>query len=275
MDTARDLMTPNPIVVTPDATLSDCARLLLRHRVRHLPVIDGGEVLGVVTDFGVFRLGGMVTVQGDQWVIFDDSAKNTTVRDLILPVTVVVPPDRPLTATLRDLAETKQDVALIIEEGRLLGIITEHDGVRLGADVIPLSVGIVHEASTPVLTATPDTSGIDALARMIENRIRHLVIADEDHVVCGVVAYRDLVADDVRSHRDWTVLDAVPKTGIHTLPATATLRAAARKMAANKIGCLPVIEHGNSLIGVVTRTDILEATVAALQDENAFNSKNH
>ena len=45
----RDIMTPSPVTVAPDATVEECMRIMTHHHVRHLPVVDQGRVLGVVS----------------------------------------------------------------------------------------------------------------------------------------------------------------------------------------------------------------------------------
>ena len=45
----RDVMFPRPIVLTADVTVAEAARLARHHRVNAFPVVDGGEVVGVVT----------------------------------------------------------------------------------------------------------------------------------------------------------------------------------------------------------------------------------
>jgi CBS domain-containing protein len=45
----REIMTPSPVTVTPEATVEDCMRVMTHHHVRHLPVVDRGRILGVVS----------------------------------------------------------------------------------------------------------------------------------------------------------------------------------------------------------------------------------
>lgn len=45
----RDVMTTALVTCTPEATVNDCGALMSERRIRHLPVIDGARVLGVVT----------------------------------------------------------------------------------------------------------------------------------------------------------------------------------------------------------------------------------
>lgn len=45
----RAIMTERLITVAPDQTLSDCMRLMTDHRVRHLPVLEDGKQVGVIS----------------------------------------------------------------------------------------------------------------------------------------------------------------------------------------------------------------------------------
>ncbi len=47
--TVRELMSSPPISVEPAVTLRDCMVLMTKNRVRHLPVVDGGIPIGVVS----------------------------------------------------------------------------------------------------------------------------------------------------------------------------------------------------------------------------------
>jgi signal-transduction protein with cAMP-binding, CBS, and nucleotidyltransferase domain len=45
----RDLMTSNPVTVSPDRTIAECMLLMTNNHIRHLPVLDGNLLLGVVS----------------------------------------------------------------------------------------------------------------------------------------------------------------------------------------------------------------------------------
>lgn len=51
-----DVMTRNPITVTPDMPIIDVAQILLDHRIGGVPVVAGGQVVGVITESDLFRL---------------------------------------------------------------------------------------------------------------------------------------------------------------------------------------------------------------------------
>lgn len=45
----REIMTAPVLYVTPNQSIDDCMRLMTAHRVRHLPVLDGENVMGIVS----------------------------------------------------------------------------------------------------------------------------------------------------------------------------------------------------------------------------------
>ena len=47
--TARDIMTPNPITVAPGVSVTDAAKLMVERSIGALPVVENGEVCGLVT----------------------------------------------------------------------------------------------------------------------------------------------------------------------------------------------------------------------------------
>jgi CBS domain-containing protein len=45
----RDIMTPDVMYVSPEHTTEECMALMTENRLRHLPVMDGGKLLGLVS----------------------------------------------------------------------------------------------------------------------------------------------------------------------------------------------------------------------------------
>ena len=45
----RDIITSNPVTVTPEDTVDDCMRIMTHHHIRHLPVLEGLELVGIVS----------------------------------------------------------------------------------------------------------------------------------------------------------------------------------------------------------------------------------
>lgn len=64
----REILSGNPVHVTPDHTIEDCMRLMTEHRVRHLPILEANRILGVVS------IGDLVN-----WII---TAQSSTIHQL-------------------------------------------------------------------------------------------------------------------------------------------------------------------------------------------------
>ena len=45
----REIMTEDPVVVTPENTIEDCMRLMTNKFIRHLPVVENGELKGIIS----------------------------------------------------------------------------------------------------------------------------------------------------------------------------------------------------------------------------------
>lgn len=64
----REILSERVTTATPDHSIEDCMRLMTENRVRHLPILEGTEIKGVVS------IGDLVN-----WII---SAQNTTIQQL-------------------------------------------------------------------------------------------------------------------------------------------------------------------------------------------------
>ena len=266
METAASVMR-DPITVARDTPLDTLARRLRTHGIRHLPVVDhAGRLVCMVTDQEVFELGGFLL---DDWVPFEEASATLTAETLGTADTPQVAPDTPLATVLRLLAGPADCVVVAAEDGHVRGLLTEHDAVRVGAAVIPADLPIDLETTGEVIAVRRETSARVALDRMLQERVRHVVIEEEERPV-GVLSFRDLVIDGVPDGRALTAWEVVRSTQVHTAPLGTTLQAAAQRLADLAIGCLPIVDANGTLAGMVTRTDIARAAAVALEDESLF-----
>jgi len=92
---------------------------------------------------------------------------------------------------------------VITEKGKILGILTERDFVRIVEQVGALLEKnlAIHHMSKPVLTVQSDTSVADVIKLMREKHIRHMIVLNKAGEVAGIISSRDLmkVATDLMS----------------------------------------------------------------------------
>lgn len=122
--------------------------------------------------------------------------------------------------------------------------------------------------STPVITIGLEVPIQEALKQMQDNGIRRLPVIGENGKLVGLVSEKDLLnasPSDATSLSVWELnyLLSKIKTGdimtkkVITISKDTPLEEAARIMADNKIGSLPVVENG-TVIGMVTETDLFK-----------------
>lgn len=124
-----DVMTPNPTTVHRDDSVKDAKRRLIENGIKHLPVVDDeGFVVGILTDRDIKM---KQAVSNDP--LFHD---NAVVSELCVANPFCVPPDWEVREVLRGMLKKKIGSTLITDHGKILGIFTTVDGVRVLADLL-------------------------------------------------------------------------------------------------------------------------------------------
>lgn len=127
------------------------------------------------------------------------------------------------------------------------------------------------------ISIEPDTSALAALDLMIDHGVRHLPVVDSSRRVCGVVSFDDLRAalpipvsltippttEGRQLALDISVTDVMTPTPVTIGPDEALDRAVSR-MLEGRFSCLPVVDAGGHLDGVLTATDLLQALATVL-----------
>jgi len=128
----RDVMTGDPTTLKRNDKLTLADDIMRLGRVRHLPVLDDDaqNLVGIVTQRDLFR-DALAQALGygrhAQRKILDALA----VKEVMATDVVTIKPDAPLVEAARLLTERKIGCLPVVENGRLVGILTEGDFVAL------------------------------------------------------------------------------------------------------------------------------------------------
>jgi acetoin utilization protein AcuB len=128
--------------------------------------------------------------------------------------------------------------------------------------------------SSDLITITSGTTITDALRIMRQNQVRRLPVLDEQGKMVGLVSEMDLLYASPSPATSLSIyemhymltrleVDEVMTTDLVTITPDTLLEEAARIMADNKIGGLPVLEDGQ-LVGIITETDIFKVFLELL-----------
>jgi acetoin utilization protein AcuB len=119
-------MTNLPVTVGTDQPMSVAHSFMREHRCRHLPVLKGGKVVGVVSD-GDLHL--IETLSGVD-------PKEVTVEEAMTSDPYCVDPHTPLAGVVARMAAHKYGCAIVVEQAHVVGILTTVDVCRAFADFL-------------------------------------------------------------------------------------------------------------------------------------------
>lgn len=131
LELVRDWMSRDVLTVGPDTPLAEAGHLLVSHNIRRLPVVDAGQLVGILT-YGDIR-GARSTVRQD----IDDLElvyiqSRMSVRDLMSAPVITVGEDQTIGQAAQLMLENKiGGIPVLNSHGELVGILTESDVFRL------------------------------------------------------------------------------------------------------------------------------------------------
>jgi CBS domain-containing protein len=123
---AKDMMTMNPSVVTPETSVQDAARLMQSEDTGVLPVVESQQSL---------RLIGMITDRDLALRVVAEGRMSATVRDAMSTGVRSAKPDDDAKDVMEMMArEQVRRIPIVDEQGMVVGIVSQADIVREGDD---------------------------------------------------------------------------------------------------------------------------------------------
>ena len=117
----RDVMSTSPVSIPHDLTLEDAAQRMFEHDIRHLPVLEGGHVVGLVSARDIAMLDSIPNVDRSKVLIEQAMTQGAHTCG----------PDEPLVDLIRVMVDQKKGSAVVMEGGKLVGIVTTIDALAL------------------------------------------------------------------------------------------------------------------------------------------------
>ena len=128
-------MTRNPKTVPPDAPLSAAARILREHGFHHLPVVEGGALVGILSDTDL-RNASLDAVAGRK---AGEAGKDPPVRDAMRTQVWSVTPDDSVEDALLILSRERFGALPVLSGDKLVGILTRSDLLSAFVDILDVN----------------------------------------------------------------------------------------------------------------------------------------
>jgi len=123
----KERMSRHPILVAPDASISEALNLMKKERIRRLPVIDkNGRLIGIVSDKDLLHASPSPATSLSVWEITYLLGK-IKVEDVMTKKVITVTEDTPVEDAARIMADSKIGGLPVVHDSNVVGIITETD----------------------------------------------------------------------------------------------------------------------------------------------------
>lgn len=119
--TIADHMTPSPHSLEPGHSMEAARRLMRRHQIRHLPIVEDGVLRGVVSQRDLFFLESLD----------ETKPEDILVSEAMTDEVLAVAPDTPVSSVARKMAEKRAGSAIVLDDGKVVGIFTTMDALRI------------------------------------------------------------------------------------------------------------------------------------------------
>ena len=125
----RDVMSQPPVTVEPSTLLLDAALMLRASAIRHLPVVDQGRLVGLLTDRDIQRCAPsrLIPISEEAYnAVFAE----TSVDRVMTREPLAVSPDATLLSAIGMMQQSRYGCLPVVDEGHLVGILTRSDLVE-------------------------------------------------------------------------------------------------------------------------------------------------
>jgi acetoin utilization protein AcuB len=272
----RALVTSVVVTVGPDDSLDTAISQMEEHDIHHLPVVEHGNVVGMLSDRDLLLSVG--------WMLSRDREVDqhtrvvsgpVLIRDVMSTPVISVPEAATISEAAAVLFEHRIGAVPVLSGERLAGLLSRSDLLKHSLELAlgDIHFGVLHERIEKHMRASVSAAHVSdsiqtVVTMMHEKNLRHLPVLGEDFVI-GIVSDRDIrraygkerIEDDQAQAQGQIYIGAtavaeIMSTNVVTTRPEAKLTDAAEKMHLHRISALPVVKH-NHLAGIITDSDII------------------
>jgi acetoin utilization protein AcuB len=191
----RDYMTPNPITISPDATFPHAISVIRKNRIRHLPVVQDGRLVGLIVEKDLLSNQPSQATTLSVYEIYS-LLETLRVRQMMSHPVITVEGNCPIEEAARIMVENKISCLPIMEEVNLVGIITETDIFKVLVDVLG-----GQETGFRMTLKIPDRPGeLAAVSARIAGFGGNIIAITSSHIVQS--GHREMMIKEVGADHD-------------------------------------------------------------------------
>jgi acetoin utilization protein AcuB len=248
----RSIMKKHVATIRPADNLSLAVQNMLWAGVRHLPVVESGELVGILSERDILSYSGR----------HGGTAKNALTSDAMSSPARFASPDDTIAVVSKRMADERLGCMPIVEHGNLVGIITTVDLLanegkeEFEAD-IPPAVAASDVMTKEVTTVREDHTLGSALTKFAEQQIRHLPVIDGMNRVVGLLHDRDIRPAPGSDWSQTRVASVMEEDPTKVRP-DAALEKLTKIFVDSRVTAVLVTDERERLLGIVSYVDVLK-----------------
>lgn len=258
--TVADVMSKNVATISPDETVISAAKMMSEKRISCLAVMENEQMAGMLTETDMLR---KVARNGKHFY-------QTKLEQIMSYPVKSIFPDMSVLEASEIMSEMRIKRLPILEQGKLVGIVTQTDLVRALT-----SYGLwrdVSEIMSRNVAIVPDDATVAEAAEIMTLRKISCVVVTDDGEAVGVLTQKDVLKRVIALQRDpaRVRMPEVMSSPVMNISAHCSVFSASKMMEEMNIRRLVVMDD-KRLHGVVTQSDIFLAVRGKLQAEEERN----
>ncbi|WXG43137.1 MAG: CBS domain-containing protein [Promethearchaeati archaeon SRVP18_Atabeyarchaeia-1] len=256
----KELMTKEPVTIDKDQLVSFVIDLMRKNRVSRLLVIDGGNLVGMVTEKDIVarlastRDGGL-------------SSSGLRVSSIMTSDPRTISPEAGGIEAAKDMiAHGVSGLPVVNSGGKLVGIVTKTGLMRLCLSVNKIYVGQVMDRDP--ISISPNGRLVNATRLLLEKDLSLLPVVD-DGKLAGIITYGliALAMSEIREKTDGKHIDKQIRqitVGNAMRPAPpicrpdSKIKDGTKLMIDERLKGLPVLDYNERLSGILTKTNLAQ-----------------
>ena len=255
----KNLMSEDLITVDKDQNLTDALKLLRKHNVSRLPVVNNKELVGIISERDIANKLGSSKYESMP-------ASRLHISSVMVKDVITVPQSM----QLGDVAKLMLDEGIgsvpVMDDDKMVGIVSKADFVTLAVGIAFDKVSVKEIMSKDLIAVSSTERIVHARRQMIESHVGRLPVVDDGKLV-GMITSKDLMRAFIEFRK--SVPEKYQKSQIKDLLVVDIMSKiptfVSRDMSITEISNiimetgyngLPVVED-DKVVGIITQTDIL------------------
>ena len=263
------------ISVNPDSSIFEVLQKMQSNFVKRLVITDKTKPLGIITERDIDKF-----LDDDKTAraINEIPVKHLMQKNIVLITDGLEDDFYQCASKMKNLKIGS--VILVDKIGDLSGIVSRTDVVKSYANIFGGKYLVKDFMSTKLVTCRKSDSLKFALSLMNQNKVSRLVVTDENGLAIGLITTNTLLTHSdyfTKGHtrsRDYllplnkdAMVNDLLEGNLVTIREDEDLAKAASLMIKHKISGIPVLDSNQNLIGLVSKTDVVEAFSDVLPHE--------